>query len=529
MPLDLFENAGMPAPQGGMASPPRDLLAPEGMPQANPNAMGLQDQVLRAMTFGLSDKAAALAHTRPLTRAYDAITGGNHVGSFSDLYHEGLSQARQAGEQYASDNPILSKMATGFGTLAAVPASTVIPKTLGGLMGQGAKLGGLSGFGNSDDQSVMSTLGSTLFGSTIGGGIGGAFGLGSRIASPQTSSAVREVIDAGGKPTLGQIAGLKGAEETAGKFPFMTGAVNAGRDEANQSFVRATVDKSLAPIGEKVASDTPVGHAMIAEAQQKVGSVYDRVAKTAQVPIDPAIDFAAARANVPASQLPEFDRAIQQQVTDRLKGGVLSGNAWRSAREELGSLSETYSTKGTAQEEMLSNALDRAQDVLHNALAKANPAAAQDIANANASYAQLLRAKRAAAYLDAGKSGGIFTPDQYLAAVKAKGGESAFSQGKALGQDWALSARRALGNGESVKGLMQGENPHPLGYAMAFPVGAAARGIYSPAQALTQYLARTNRPTSPIAAQALNRLAPAMAAQQGGSVAPGLINSMAWQ
>lgn len=524
-------NAG--APQTGAVTDPALLAQLNGAPMASATptrGAGFQDQLIRSMTMGLSDKAGALASTRPLTRAYDAITGSDHnLGSFSDMYHAGLQQMREAGEQYSKDHPVLSPVATGAGMLASIPqtAAAAIPSTIGGLAKQGAQMGAIGGFGHADDQSLMGDLTSTGLGALIGGGTGAGMGLASRALSPQVSPAVREFMDAGGKPSLGQISGMSGAESAAGKLPFMTGAVNAAREVGKEDFNRITWNKVLAPLGEKLGEDTPIGHPAAAEVASKIGSVFNTAAKDAEVAIKPAIDFAAARVHVPAGQKAEFDRVIQEQVTDRLKNGVLSGDAWKSAREKIGDIADTYISKGTAQEEFLGQGLHAAQDQLQKALAIANPKAAADLANAGLAWRLSLPVRRSATYADAMKNDGTFTPSHLLQAVKGVSGEALASQGKAPVQNWASTAHKVIGDAKPVEGM--GISPSTMLMApFTGPIGAAARGAYGPAQSIAQYLARTDRPTAPMLSQFMNRAAPGVAAQQGGR-ATGLIDQMAWQ
>lgn len=530
MPRDLFSETQI-APTGGMTAPPpagNDLLMQATPTNPAANNYGFQPQVLRAATFGLSDKVDALAHTRPLTRAYNAMTGNEgDLKSFTDLYHEGLEQARKAGEDYSKDKPWLSGAATTLGTVAALPANAAMTgaNTLGQMMKQGGQIGALSGFGAADDKSLSGDLSSTLIGTGMGMGTAGAMGVGSRAMFPNVSRGVSEFANEGGKPSIGQILG-NGLDDKLSELPFTSGAINQTREAATDKFFRTTVDKALEPIGEKLSPSTPIGQQGVAEMMDKVGAVYDRFAKNTVVPFNPTTDLAVARSKVPQSLQGDFDTFVKQAITDRMKNGELTGAEWKAARDKLGDLSERYINRGTAHEMGLGEGLELAQDALHTALGRSSPEASAELANANQAWAMAKRVNRAANYADAVKNGGVFDPAQYLQAVTATGGGKAGS-GRAPGQAWAQSAYEALGDNKAMTG--PGLTAGSLAMSpVTAPLGAISRLGYGPANDIMAYLARTNRPTSQMMAQFLQRAAPTAAARSA-QPAPGLLDQSAWQ
>lgn len=531
MPRDLFSEMQI-APAGGMNAPPppagNDLLMQA--PPTNPNAgnYGFQPQMLRAATFGLSDKVDALANTRPLERAYNAATGReSDLKSFTDLYHEGLEASRKAGEDYAKDKPWASGAATTLGTIASVPANATMmgANSLGQIMKQGGVLGGVSGFGTADDKSIAGDIGSTALGAGMGIGTAGAMGVGSRAMFPNASPGVTEFANEGGKPSIGQILG-NGVDDKLSQLPLVSGAINQTREQAADKFFRTTVDKALEPIGEKLSPSTPIGQQGVAEMMDKVGKVYDRFAKDAVIPFNPTADLAVARAKVPQSLQGDFDSAVKSAVTDRMKNGELTGAEWKAARDRLGDLAERYINKGDAHAMGLGEGLEAAQDALHAALGRSSPEASAELANANAAWSMAKRVNRAANYMDAVKNGGRFDPAQYLQAVTATGGGKAGS-GRAPGQGWAQSAYEALGDNKAMSG--PGLSAGTLAMSpLTVPAGAVSRLGYGPTNDILAYLARTNRPTSPMMAKFLEKAAP-NAAGRAGMNAPGLLDQSAWQ
>src|SRR5262249_54073799 len=133
----------------------------------------------RALTFGLSDKAAAaltavIDALRP-TKLSDLVTGGPKG------YHEQLEDLRRQGEEFGKTNPTASNIAAATGTIGSMGAlgpgsAASVPVTTFGRILQGAKVGGgvgaVSGFGHSNDESI----GKDLLDTGIGAGVGAATG-----------------------------------------------------------------------------------------------------------------------------------------------------------------------------------------------------------------------------------------------------------------------------------------------------------------------------------------------------------------
>lgn len=385
------------------------------------------DQMIRATTMGLSDKAAGLAH---------AIPGLFKDGpSFSDLYHEGLQASRMAGEQYAKDHPIGSKVATTLGAATSgAPTSGSI--TLGNMIKGGAGTGAIAGFGASDDKSLVSDLLSTASGSAIGAATSGALGLASRALAPQTSSDVTAFMQSGGKPTLGQLTGHTELENAAAKMPFMHGAVDAAKERSLQSANKVLVNDAIAPIGETLSSGVKAGQPAIAEAAQKVKDAYAAVATAA----DPAAAKAAA----------------------------------------------------------------------------------------NTAYARLLRVKGAAESAAAVRNEGVFTPGQFLGAVKNLAANGKAAEGAAVSQQTGNWINRVLGP-EAAGGRSFWEASHPGWSIATAPVGLLGSLMYRGATPIAQYLANPGRRLAdPLTAQFLNRAAPLIAAHEAQTRVPTLIDQNMW-
>lgn len=218
---------------------------------------GFTDQLTRALTMGLSDKAAALAPAtvhevaRGINGLHRAL--GNEAPfpeadneNFGDIYHRALEAERNAGTRYAEDHRIASKVATVGGTLASIPvmsaeAPIVAAPTLAGRALQGATagatVGGMAGFGQSNDESLAKDATNVATGAGLGAATGGALStvaapiaqritdwvarkLGPEAAENQAVRAIAQRIEANsgaGGPTAQDMLDLVNAARASGK------------------------------------------------------------------------------------------------------------------------------------------------------------------------------------------------------------------------------------------------------------------------------------------------------------------------
>lgn len=172
MPWDAYPDAPI------ATTAPVDVTPVQGYERAHQFSNAME----RELTFGLSDKMAAamtaVSHAAGLQLPTDVSAPGD---SFGQSYHKNLDAIRKEGERFSETNPVASKIATGsgvVGSIASLPAKGVaataglVPKIVEGAK-VGGIVGGLSGFGNSNDTSVTGDLAATGAGAVTGGVIGG--------------------------------------------------------------------------------------------------------------------------------------------------------------------------------------------------------------------------------------------------------------------------------------------------------------------------------------------------------------------
>lgn len=236
------------------------------------------EQVSKAATFGLGDKAAALG----------AASANKLMGNDFD-YGNQLDLQRQEDKNYRQNHPIASKVASGIGMMSAMantPGALPPPSILGkvGLgAAQGAEIGSFSGLGNSNDTSFQDdashVANNALLGATIGGALPLAFeagrGVGNFITGkgidPQIANLAQKAQDKYGINVTGaQLSGspfVKYIDSMSGKVPLSGGAEIA--EDQHQQFAKAVAGT----FGAKDLSQDGMN-----EARNKIRDMYNSVA-----------------------------------------------------------------------------------------------------------------------------------------------------------------------------------------------------------------------------------------------------------
>lgn len=168
-----------------------DVYLKGSAPPVNPGAQsGFSGQVMRGATFGGSDmlQAAVGATLNKIADFFEGKTGpqgiadlvsGKRPKSWHDYYDAELQRARDEGDKYAEEHPVLSTVGQTLGGLASFnPTGGGGAKTVGGLMktalkgaGYGAAIGGTQGF-----VSGRGGFENRAENALVGGGVGAALG-----------------------------------------------------------------------------------------------------------------------------------------------------------------------------------------------------------------------------------------------------------------------------------------------------------------------------------------------------------------
>lgn len=323
-------------------------------------------------------------------------------------------------------------------------------------------------------------------------------------------------------PTIGQtLGGWANTTEQKATSMFGVGdSIRTAREGARNQFNRAVLNDAVESVGGKVDD---IGTAGVKRAGDIVSGAYDDALKGLNgVTLDQTgkaqlANLQAMSANMPDTTRNQFNRIINNIVMKRMspKQGM-TAETFKQVESELGSRAATYGKSMQASERELGDALLEAQNILRQQAARQNPAYAEALTKANQAWAKLVRVEGAAK--GSVVSDGVFTPGQYLGAIKSasksvRGRD--FSRGTALGQEFGAAGQRVLGNTYPDSGTAGRMIPMLQGAgAVANPVvtlGGTAAGMaaYTPAvqRALVNAVSKRGA-SAPFTAEEIRRLAP---------------------
>ncbi len=357
-------------------------------------------------------------------------------------------------------------------------------------------------------------------------------GAAARVISPNVRPEVKALMDAGVRPTPGQILGgsANRIEEAGKSIPFVGDAIIGARRRAEEDLNRAAIHRALGPIGEEVNPQTPLGREAMSEMHDKVTANYDRLVPHLHVAMDPQFrtDVATnvrpmyARMADPARQ--QFDRILDNDVWNKFSPtGTMTGENFKRVESELGRQARSLTNSATASERDVGRALTALQAHFRDMLERNNPAHAADLRAANEAWANKLRVEGASA--KSGTDQGVFTPAQLLQSVREMDPtlrKGAYARGDALMQDLADAGKSVLGNkvpdsGTPFRGMAMAAPAlagmyaySPLAAAGTAAAGAGLTGAYSrPAVSALAHILATR---GPMAAPTANLIRSPMAA-----------------
>lgn len=341
---------------------------------------------------------------------------------------------------------------------------------------------------------------------------------------------VQQLIGEGVELTPGQIAGGFGRtlEDAATSLPIVGPAIRAAKDRSVETFNRATVNRALAPLGQKLPDAIQTGNDAVRFAGDVLSDGYNKVLANLGGQIDNTFNTRVGaiqqRANLPAEQQKQFDDIIQREVLARIGQGQFTGRVMNQVRDRLDKVGSTLRRSAdNAYARDLGESVGQVREQVLALARRQNPTFADALRKLDKGWAELVRIEKAAT---GAATDGVFTSGQFTAAVRGADRSvrrRAVARGEALGQEWANAARNVLpatignpGTADRVlaagAGLAAGTNPATIVPGLlAAGAGAAA---YSPAgtRAIQQFVTRTPGPASQFTARLLNNVPISVAA-----------------
>lgn len=413
----------------------------------------------------------------------------------------------------------------GGQVVAGLPiAAATTPATLPGAVGVGALTGAAQGALQpvTEGEYAPGAIQNAAFGALAGGAGGAAaYGLGRVLQGRQAASVrpeVRELSDAGVRLTPGQIAGgyAQRVEDSLGSVPVLGAQIRARQAEGIESFNRAVANRVLAPLGQRVNDNAPVGRELVENVYERIGAAYDDVLPRvrpfgADAQFGQELAQATQQAVTPSSQ-GAFASIMQNDVLPRVQGAAIDGRTWKEIDQRLGFHVRSYLRSNSPADQETARALLETQGAFRRLLGRANPNIAPEVRAADQAFAQYIRMERAAAGQAA--TDGVFSPAQFSGAVRMSdptARRGAYARGDALMQDLSDAGRAVMprtvpdsGTPEraALIALLAGGPAMATGASPAsIAAGLAAAGVYSnPGRAMVQAALLGRRPEALAAA-----------------------------
>jgi hypothetical protein len=471
-----------------------------------------------------------------------AENGLNMLGGLGDTINKwgadylGTAPSVEAGVEYQKRQRDASPYQSGgIGKFAGEVVGTALTSRLpGNAWSKGAQAGALL---TDDPNNPLAVASDAAIGS-VSGGVGDAAIRGvAKIAAPVVSPTLRTLIDAGTKVTPGQAArGLttKGgnlipkwiaeAEDAGTSKPFLRTRINEGRANSTQSFMAATIDRAVKPIGETLPDTFDLGSVggrreAVKWGGDKLGAAFDDISPQISLTPDPKFTADLSAIDESAATMPDAQRGQYKRILENLNkfwtenGQNLSGDAFKEVDTRLATEISDYATSLDPDHRKLSRALESVRDAAYDALSRQNPELAATIKNINKGWKGLTQVERASA-----NSKGMVNPNGYSQAVRMSSDtvrRRGYARGDALNQDLADAGSDILPSDlpDSGTGFRSSKWLDGL-------IGLGQAQVYKGAEAITPLLLRKSG-TSPELARLLQYLAPssryALPAAVGGA------------
>ncbi len=319
--------------------------------------------------------------------------------------------------------------------------------------------------------------------------------------------------------TPGQIAGgyAQRVEDSLGSVPVLGAQIRARQGDSVSSFNRAVANRVLAPLGQRVDDNAPVGRELVENVYDRIGAAYDDVLPRVR-PFGADAQFgqelvqATQQAVTPSSQ-GAFTAIMQNDVLPRVQGAAIDGRTWKEIDQRLGFHVRSYLRSNNPADQETARALLETQGAFRRLLGRSNPGIAPEVRAADQAFAQYIRLERAAAGQAA--TDGVFTPAQFSGAVRMSdptARRGAYARGDALMQELSdagrsVMARTVPDSGTPERAMLAAllAGGAPAAAAGVSPgtiaAGLAAAGLYSnPGQRMVQAALLGRRPEALAAA-----------------------------
>lgn len=393
-----------------------------------------------------------------------AVTGLNGIGALTGagmLGNDLMAAGKSVGLSGANDlSGAIAPAAQGFDGLRgfgkfAGEATATAP--LAALRGGAAVQGLVGGALLSEQSDPVGILKDAGLGALAGGATAGLLRAGSRLANPEpVSDELRTLINAGIKVDPGQVARSRGTRAGAAEAtridkltssPFVGEDIIADRQGTMQDFARATINRSLEPIGGQLPDNVGVGRKAVQWAGNKLSDAYDALLPKLSAVGDNQFlnDISTIHADaqmLAPDRVTQFNNTLQGLGRFFQNGQALDGQALKAIDTRLGERVRRLSASQDADQQDLGDMFQSVRDAVHDMLARQNPGYAGDLQAINKGWKGLVQVEKASA-----NSKAQITPAGYSQAVRQSSDTTrrrGYSRGEALNQDLSDAASEIL-------------------------------------------------------------------------------------
>lgn len=484
--LSFAEKYIAPAIQS-IAADPSSSLYP--LAKLMDNGGNMRGSAVGRTMQGLADPGVAVAQL-----GANAIGQGDTV-NHGIAEHEKKYQAARAEAGSSGFDPARLAGNVAMTTLmgAAAPAVSTGPLRQAALAG--ASYGALTPITDGGESFWKDKAKETALGAATGPATSILGRMLARVVSPNASvnPNLKLLRDEGVQPTIGQSLGgaANAVEEKLTSLPIMGDRIAAMRNRAIDQFNNAAINRSVAPIGEKVQG---IGQGAVAEAGDKLSDAYRNALKDVN-----HVNFDTPAFNQNLDQLQQmatgltggldkkFERTLTDVVLRRMSpNGSILGTDLKAVDSELGKIAAKWQGSSAASEKEFGDAVLQLKSILSSEVGAVHPEVAKALKAADTGYANLVRVEGAS------KAGinneGRFTPAQLNGAIRGADRsvrDRATARGEALMQDLG-NAGNMLGNrvpdsGTVGRGLLAGVGLGAGTLNLGIPAGLiAGAAAYTP-------------------------------------------------
>ena len=343
------------------AKPQRFVMEPEE-PAQNPNPLTSGERFARGMMDPIDGGAQLLTHILPES----VVSAGNRLnnwlsdttglvakipeGGVDQMLSEKESEYQQRRAASGDAGSIdWARMGGNVLSPANIAIASRVPAalSLGGRVASGAAAGGAISaltpvVGAGDD--YASQKGEQIgIGAAFGGAAPAVLGGAARVISPKASTnpAVALLQKEGVKPTVGQTLGgrANAFEEKLSSMPIVGDAISNARQRGVEGFNLAALNRSVAPLGQRVAT---TGREGVAQAKKALSDAYNALtpkltfAADQQFASDVAKVQAMVGSSLPPAEYKAFEKVLREQLVGKMTGqGRMSGESFKTIESEL--------------------------------------------------------------------------------------------------------------------------------------------------------------------------------------------------